>query len=71
MNRLTSDLLEGAENRYDLVLTVAKLAKQIKDETREMEGTINPIIQSIQEIAAQGDTSILVDTTQRALKNGS
>ena len=61
MNKLLSDLLEEAPNRYDLVLKVAKLAKQIKDETKELEGTTNPVIQALQEIAAQRDGTLLVD----------
>ncbi len=61
MNQLMSDLLSEAENRYDLVLKVAALAKQIKDETKELEGTTNPVIQSLQEIAAQRDGTMLVD----------
>ena len=61
MNRILSDLLEEAANRYDLVLKVAKLAKQIKDETKELEGTTNPVIQALQEIAAQRDGTLLVD----------
>ena len=62
MNRLLSDLLEEAENKYDLVLRVAQVAKQIKDETKELEGTTNPVIQSLQEIAAQRDGTLLVDS---------
>ena len=61
MNKILSDLLEEAANRYDLVLKVAKLAKQIKDETKELEGTTNPVIQALQEIAAQRDGTLLVD----------
>ena len=61
MNKLLSDLLEEAPNRYDLVLKVAQLAKQIKDETKELEGTTNPVIQALQEIAAQRDGTLLVD----------
>ena len=55
MIELLGELLENADNRYDLVLVVSRLAKQIKDETKELEGTTNPIIQSIQELTAQGD----------------
>lgn len=62
MNKLLSDLFEQAENRYDLVLRVSVLAKQIKDETKELEGTTNPVIQALQEIAAQRDGTLLVDT---------
>ncbi len=62
MNRLLSDLLEEAENKYDLVLRVAQVAKQIKEETKELEGTTNPVIQSLQEIAAQRDGTLLVDS---------
>lgn len=61
MNKLLTDLLEEADNRYELVLKVAKLAKQIKEETKELEGTTNPVIQSLQEIAAQRDGTLLVD----------
>ncbi len=61
MNKILSDLLEEAANRYDLVLKVAKLAKQIKEETKEQEGTTNPVIQALQEIAAQRDGTLLVD----------
>lgn len=61
MNRLLSDLLEEAENKYDLVLRVAQLAKQIKDETKELEGTTNPVIQALQELSAQRDGMLLVD----------
>ena len=61
MNKILSDLLEEAENRYDLVLKVAHLAKQIKEETKELEGTTNPVIQALQEIAAQRDGTLLVD----------
>ncbi len=61
MNQLMSDLISEAENRYELVLKVAQLAKQIKDETKELEGTTNPVIQSLQEIAAQRDGTMLVD----------
>ena len=61
MNRLLTDLLEEAENKYDLVLRVAQLAKQIKEETKELEGTTNPVIQALQEIAAQRDGTLLVD----------
>ena len=61
--KLLGDLLEEAENRYDLVLKVADLAKQIKDETKEIEGgTTNPVIQALQEIAAQRDGTLLVDS---------
>lgn len=62
MNKLLSDLLEEAENRYDLVLRVSGLAKQIKEETKELEGTTNPVIQALQEIAAQRDGTLLVDS---------
>lgn len=61
MNQLMSDLITEAENRYDLVLKVAELAKQIKDETKELEGTTNPVIQALQEISAQRDGTMLVD----------
>lgn len=61
MNQLMSDLICEAENRYDLVLKVAQLAKQIKDETKELEGTTNPVIQALQEISAQRDGTMLVD----------
>lgn len=61
MNQLMSDLIREAENRYDLVLKVAQLAKQIKDETKELEGTTNPVIQALQEISAQRDGTMLVD----------
>lgn len=61
MNQLMSDLITEAENRYDLVLKVADLAKQIKDETKELEGTTNPVIQALQEISAQRDGTMLVD----------
>ena len=62
INKLLSDLLEESENRYDLVLRIAQLAKQIKEETKEIEGTTNPVIQSIQEIAAQSDGTLLVNS---------
>ena len=62
MNRLLTDLLEEAENKYDLVLRVAQLAKQIKEETKELEGTTNPVIQALQELAAQRDGTLLVDS---------
>lgn len=62
MNKLLSDLLSEAENRYDVVLRVAQLAKQIKEETKELEGTTNPVIQALQEIAAQKDGTLLVDS---------
>ncbi len=62
MNKLLSELLEEAENKYDLVLRVAQLAKQIKEETKEVEETTNPVIQSLQEIAAQRDGTLLVDS---------
>ena len=63
MVKLLGDLLEEAENRYHLVLKVADLAKHIKDETKEVEGgTTNPVIQALQEIAAQKDGTLLVDT---------
>lgn len=62
MNKLLSDLLSEAENRYDVVLRVAQLAKQIKEETKELEGTTNPVIQALQEIAAQRDGTLLVDS---------
>ena len=61
MNKLLSDLLDEAENRYDLVLKVGQLAKQIKEETKEQEGTTNPVIQALQEISAQRDGTLLVD----------
>ncbi len=61
MNKILSDLLEEAENRYELVLKVGQLAKQIKEETKELEGTTNPVIQALQEIAAQRDGTLLVD----------
>ena len=61
MNKILSDLFEEADNRYELVLKVAQLAKQIKEETKELEGTTNPVIQSLQEIAAQRDGTLLVD----------
>ena len=62
MNKLLGDLLEEAGNRYELVLRVALLAKQIKEETKELEGTTNPVIQSLQEIAASRDGTLLVDS---------
>ena len=62
LNKLLSDLLEESENRYAIVLRVAELAKRIKDETKELEGTTNPVIQSIQEIAAEQDGTLLVDS---------
>jgi len=62
MNKLLSDILEEAENRYDLVIRVSGLAKQIKEETKELEGTTNPVIQALQEIAAQRDGTLLVDS---------
>ena len=62
MNKLLSDLLEEADNRYDLILKVGQLAKQIKEETKELEGTTNPVIQALQEIAAQRDGTLLVDS---------
>ena len=62
MIKLLGDLLEEAENRYELVLKIAGLAKQIKDETKELEGTTNPVIQSLQEIAASRDGTLLVDS---------
>ena len=61
MNKLLGDLLEEADNRYELVLKVSGLAKQIKEETKELEGTTNPVIQALQEIAAQRDGTLLVD----------
>ena len=61
MNKILSDLFEEVDNRYELVLKVAQLAKQIKEETKELEGTTNPVIQSLQEIAAQRDGTLLVD----------
>lgn len=62
MNKLLGDLLEEADNRYELVLKISQLAKQIKDETKELEGTTNPVIQALQEIAAQRDGTLLVDS---------
>jgi len=62
MNKLMGDLLEQAENRYELVVRVAILAKQIKEETKQMEGTTNPVIQALQEIAAERDGTLLVDS---------
>ena len=62
MNKLLNDLLEEADNRYELILKVGALAKQIKDETKELEGTTNPVIQALQEIAAQRDGTLLVDS---------
>ena len=62
INKLLGDLLEEAENRYELVLRVSGLANQIKDETKELEGTTNPVIQALQEIAAQRDGTLLVDS---------
>ena len=59
---MLSDLLEEAGNRYDSVLKVAKLAKQIKEETKELEGTTNPVIQALQEISAQQDGTLLVNS---------
>lgn len=61
MNKAFSELIDKAENKYDLVLKVASLAKQIKDETRDLEGTTNCVIQALQEIAAQNDGMMLVD----------
>ena len=62
MNRLLGDLLEEADNRYDLILRVGQLAKQIKEETKELEGTTNPVIQALQEIAAERDGTLLVNS---------
>ena len=62
MNKLLSDLLEEAGNKYELVLKVAQLAKQIKEETKELEGTTNPVIQALQEMSAQRDGMLLVDS---------
>lgn len=59
MNKLTAELLHESENKYELVLKVAQLAKQIKDETKNQEGTTNAVIQSLQEIAAQRDGMML------------
>ena len=61
MNKLLSDLIEEAGNKYELVLKVSSLAKQIKDETKEADGTTNPVIQALQEISAQRDGTLLVD----------
>ena len=62
MSRLMGDLMGEAGNKYDLVLRVAQLAKQIKEETRGTEQTTNPVIQALQEIAAQRDGTLLVDS---------
>ncbi len=62
MNKMLSDLLEEAENRYDLILRVGQLAKLIKEETKELEGTTNPVIQALQEIAAERDGTLLVNS---------
>ena len=62
ISKLLSDLLEESENRYDSVLKVAQLAKQIKEETKEFEGMTNPVIQALQEIAAQKDGMLLVNS---------
>ena len=62
INKLLCDLLEDAENRYNLVLRTSQLAKQIKEETKELEGTTNPVIQALQEIAAQQDGTLLVNS---------
>ena len=44
MVRLLGNLLECADNKFDLVLEVSKLAKQIKEETKEgLPGLINLI----------------------------
>ena len=62
MSRLMGDLMGEAGNKYDLVLRVAQLAKQIKEETRGTKQTTNPVIQALQEIAAQRDGTLLVDS---------
>lgn len=62
INKLLCDLLEQSDNRFDMVLKVAALAKEIKEETKESEGTTNPVIQALQEISAQRDGTLLVDT---------
>ena len=62
INKTLSDLLEDSQNRYETVLEVALLAKQIKDETKEHPGTTNPVIQAVQEIAAQSDGTLLVNS---------
>ena len=62
MNKLLSDILEGSDNRYEAVLETARLAKQIKEETKELEGTTNPVIEALQEIAAQQDGTLLVNS---------
>ena len=62
MIRLLGELIDNSDNRFDLVLEVSKLAKQIKEETKELEGTTNPIIQALQEIAAQTDGTMLFST---------
>ena len=62
ISQTQSDLLESAENKYEAVLYIAQLAKQIKDETKELQGTTNPVIQAIQEIAAQNDGTLLVNS---------
>ncbi|MBI1859091.1 MAG: DNA-directed RNA polymerase subunit omega [Candidatus Melainabacteria bacterium] len=68
MIRLLGDLLENSDNRFELVLNVADLAKQIKNETKELEGTTNPIIEALQEIAAQSDGTLLVDAGRLGLR---
>ena len=62
INKTQSDLLENAPNKYEAVLYIAQLAKEIKEETKELQGATNPVIQAIQEIAAQSDGTLLVNS---------
>lgn len=62
INKTLSDLIDNADNKYEAVLQVAQLAKQIKEETKDLQGVTNPVIEAVQEIAAQNDGTLLVNS---------
>ena len=61
--RILDQLLKDNVNRYELVLRVAQRAKQIKNETRDQQKATNAVIQALQMVAAEGDGTILISTS--------
>ena len=61
--RILDQLFERHTNRYELVLMVAQRAKQIKYETREQQKPTNPVIQALQMVAAEGDGTIFISSS--------
>ncbi len=65
--RTLDQLLEKHPNRYELVLKVAQRAKQIKNETRDQQKATNSVIQALQMVAAEGDGTIFISSSDYKL----